>query len=106
MTIFRIRNEFQFNLKLVGLMWNMMLFFIQLKLIIGHTEDAPLELLNNVFIVCAEIIGENGKRLEKFSTLAYAGCLPGYTMGFNEHGFVHTINTLYPLENRPGKTRG
>lgn len=42
---------------------------------------------------------------ERFASLCYAGQLPGYTMGFNEHGLVFTINTLSPLVLKPGNTR-
>lgn len=42
---------------------------------------------------------------ERFTSLCYAGQLPGYTMGFNEHGQVFTINTLSPKNLKPGHTR-
>jgi Acyl-coenzyme A:6-aminopenicillanic acid acyl-transferase len=51
------------------------------EVILGHTEDALPEFLNNVYIISAEITGDNGEKLEKFTTLTYAGHLPGYTMG-------------------------
>jgi hypothetical protein len=79
--------------------------FFSTQVIIGHTEDACPEFLNNVYIVSAEILGDQGEKLEKFTTLTYAGHLPGYTMGYNEHGLVYTVNTLFPKENLPGKTR-
>lgn len=31
---------------------------------------------------------------EKFTSLCYAGHLPGYTMNYNHHGLVFSINTL------------
>jgi len=55
--------------------------------------------------VSAEILGEHGEKLEKFTTLTYAGHLPGYTMGYNEHGLIYTVNTLFPKETLPGRTR-
>lgn len=75
------------------------------QVVLGHTEDTCPEFLNNIYIVAAEIMGENGEILEKFSTMAYAGHLPGYTMGFNAHGLVYSINTLYPQRTNPAGTR-
>ncbi|OXA46807.1 uncharacterized protein LOC110855867 [Folsomia candida] len=74
------------------------------ELVLGHTEDAGPELVNNVFIVSAEIVNSSGEKIEKFTTLTYAGCLPGYTMGFNEYGFIHSVNTLYPLRTLNNKS--
>lgn len=42
---------------------------------------------------------------EKFTSLCYAGHLPGYTMGFNHHGLVYSINTLSARYLQSGKTR-
>lgn len=42
---------------------------------------------------------------EKFTSLCYAGHLPGYTMGYNHHGMVATINTMSAKHLRAGKTR-
>ena len=72
--------------------------------LLGHTEDAMVEFANNVYIVAAEIVDEEGRQLEKFTTLTYAGHLPGYTMGFNQQ-LVYSINTQFPKKIRPGKTR-
>jgi hypothetical protein len=55
--------------------------------------------------VDAEIVNENQERVEKFCAVAYAGHLPGYTMGYNSSGLIYTINTLYPAEAIPGRTR-
>lgn len=35
-----------------------------------------------------------GHSEECFSSLCYAGHLPGYTMGYNIHGLVFSVNTL------------
>jgi hypothetical protein len=61
--------------------------------------------LNNVYIVGAEVLGEDGEVLEKFTTLTYAGHLPGYTMGFNAAGLVYSVNTIYPKETFSARTR-
>lgn len=65
--------------------------------ILGHTEDALSENLNNYYFVSAHIINKDpqGKykvKEERFTSLCYAGHLPGYTMNYNHHGLV--------LENR------
>lgn len=61
--------------------------------ILGHTEDALSENLNNYYIVSAHIISDDpqGKykvKEERFTSLCYAGHLPGYTMNYNHHGLV------------------
>ncbi|KAK0087367.1 hypothetical protein PV325_001181 [Microctonus aethiopoides] len=71
--------------------------------ILGHNEDALSETLNHWYIVSAHVI-EPGFREEKFTSLSYAGFLPGYTMGFNYHGLVFSINTLSAKTLRSGKT--
>lgn len=71
--------------------------------IIGHNEDALSETLNHWYLVNAHVI-ENGYKEEKFISLCYAGFLPGYTMGYNHHGLIFTINTLSAATLRSGKT--
>ncbi|XP_028033174.1 uncharacterized protein LOC114245264 isoform X1 [Bombyx mandarina] len=77
--------------------------------ILGHTEDAFTETLNHFYIMSAHIIPtpedrEHGAVEERFSSLCYAGHMPGYTMGYNENGMVFSINTLSPLLLKPGNT--
>ncbi|KAJ0183947.1 hypothetical protein K1T71_000370 [Dendrolimus kikuchii] len=77
--------------------------------ILGHTEDAFADTLNHFYIMSAHIIPtpedrEHGATEERFASLCYAGHLPGYTMGYNENGLVFSINTLSPLNLKPGKT--
>lgn len=72
--------------------------------ILGHNEDALSETLNHWYLVDAHVI-EDGYREEKFISLSYAGFLPGYTMGYNHHGLIFTINTLSAATLRSGKTR-
>ncbi|XP_047543774.1 uncharacterized protein LOC125075944 isoform X1 [Vanessa atalanta] len=77
--------------------------------VLGHTEDAFSETLNHFYIMSAHIIPtqedrELGAIEERFSSLCYAGHLPGYTMGYNENGLVFSINTLSPLVLKPGNT--
>ncbi|XP_043463208.1 uncharacterized protein LOC122499143 isoform X2 [Leptopilina heterotoma] len=71
--------------------------------ILGHNEDALSETLNHWYLVDAHII-ESGFKEEKFTSLSYAGFLPGYTMGYNHHGLVYSINTLSAKTLRSGKT--
>nr|CAH7751418.1 unnamed protein product [Callosobruchus chinensis] len=61
--------------------------------ILGHTEDALSETLNHYYYVSAHIVSDKpeGKwkvTEEKFTSLCYAGHLPGYTMGYNHHGLL------------------
>ena len=72
--------------------------------ILGHNEDALSETLNHWYLVSAHVI-EPGCKQENFTSLSYAGFLPGYTMGYNQYGLVYTINTLSAATLRSGKTR-
>lgn len=61
--------------------------------VLGHTEDALSENLNNYYFVSAHIInnepqGKYKVKEERFTSLCYAGHLPGYTMNYNHHGLV------------------
>lgn len=49
-------------------------------------------------------VAEPGYREEKFTSLCYAGFLPGYTMSYNHHGLVFSINTLFAPVLHSGKT--
>lgn len=76
----------------------------------GHTEDALAEVLNHFYFVSAHIISETpqGKynvTEERFTSLCYAGHLPGYTMNYNHHGLVFSINTLSANHLHSGRTR-
>ncbi|KAK2586477.1 hypothetical protein KPH14_010747 [Odynerus spinipes] len=71
--------------------------------ILGHNEDALTETLNYWYMVSAHVV-EDGYREEKFTSLCYAGFLPGYTMSYNHHGLIFTINTLSAATLRSGKT--
>ncbi|XP_011185178.1 beta-alanyl-dopamine/carcinine hydrolase [Zeugodacus cucurbitae] len=77
--------------------------------VIAHTEDALAATLNHYYFVVAHIIsdtpqGKHKVKEERFMSLCYAGHLPGYTMSYNHHGLVFTINTLSALHLRSGKT--
>lgn len=81
----------------------------QIHTILGHTEDAHNDTLNHFYIMSAHIIPtpedrKNGAVEERFSSICYAGHMPGYTMGFNENGLVFSINTLSALVLKPGNT--
>ncbi|XP_001599569.1 uncharacterized protein LOC100114612 [Nasonia vitripennis] len=71
--------------------------------ILGHNEDALTETMNHWYLVDAHVV-EPGLQEEKFCSLSYAGFLPGYTMGYNHHGLVYSINTLSARTLRSGKT--
>ncbi|KAI4469465.1 peptidase c45 [Holotrichia oblita] len=78
--------------------------------ILGHTEDALSQTLNHFYIVSAHIINDQPQgrwaiKEERFSSLCYAGHLPGYTMNYNHHGLVFSVNTLSAQKLLPGKTR-
>lgn len=77
--------------------------------ILAHTEDALSEVLNHYYFVSAHIISDSpqGKynvTEERFTSLCYAGHLPGYTMNYNHHGLVFSINTLSAKTLCSGKT--
>lgn len=83
---------------------------LPLQVVLGHTEDALSEVLNHFYFVSAHIISESpeGKHKvveERFTSLCYAGHLPGYTMNANHHGLVFSINTLSAKTLVGGKTR-
>lgn len=71
----------------------------------GHTEDAYPECYGRAYILQAEILDGNGKVVEQFSSISYPGLLAGYTMGFNEHGMMHSVNTVNPEKRNPNGTR-
>ncbi|XP_021958815.1 uncharacterized protein LOC110854655 [Folsomia candida] len=75
------------------------------EVLLGHTEDAMCEILNNCYIISAEIMDSSGRLIEKFTTFSYAAHLMGYTMGFNEHGMVYSVNTLFPSIHKNGTPR-
>lgn len=77
--------------------------------ILAHTEDALSETLNHFYIVCAHIKsdtpqGKYNVTEERFTSLCYAGHLPGYTMNYNHHGLVFSINTLFAKHLQSRKT--
>lgn len=77
--------------------------------ILAHTEDALSEVLNHYYFVSAHIIsdapqGKYNVTEERFTSLCYAGHLPGYTMNYNHHGLIFSINTLSARKLHGGKT--
>ncbi|KAG8227770.1 hypothetical protein J437_LFUL005777, partial [Ladona fulva] len=77
--------------------------------ILGHNEDALPEVLNHWYLVSAHIISEEPEGRwkvteEKFTSLCYAGHLPGFTMSYNHHGFVYSINIVSANRLHSGKT--
>lgn len=78
--------------------------------LLGHTEDALAPLLNYWYLVSAHIQEEDGQgrwrtREERFTSLCYAGYLPGFAMSYNHHGLVYSINIIQAEKLVPGKTR-
>jgi len=72
------------------------------QVLLGHTEDALDEVLNHIYLVSATIC--DGTSNEVFTSLCYAGYLPGFCMSYNQHGFVYSINVLFPHAVQPGKS--
>lgn len=77
--------------------------------ILGHTEDALAEVLNHFYFVSAHIISDlpQGRwkvTEERFTSLCYAGHLPGYTMSYNHHGFVYSVNVISAKILASGRT--
>lgn len=60
--------------------------------LIGHTEDAVKEVLNNIYILNAYYT--DSPKQEHFVAFCYAGLLPGYAMGYNKHGLVFSMNII------------
>ncbi|RXG58749.1 hypothetical protein Avbf_16220 [Armadillidium vulgare] len=76
---------------------------------LGHTEDALPGTLNHMYIVSAHIKedtpqGKWKSKEEGFIALCYAGHLPGFCMGYNHHGFVYSVNVIFPKNVLAGKT--
>lgn len=72
----------------------------------GHTEDALRQITNNFYIISAEILSDDGSSsiLEKFTSLVYPGTLPGGTMGYNDHGIIYSMNSIFPKNTFPKRT--
>ena len=85
-------------------------FFGQKKKLLGHNEDALAETLGHFYFVSAHVVNSEPKGKwktteEKFTSLCYAGMLPGFTMSYNRHGFVFSINVIRVKNMQSGKTR-
>jgi len=68
------------------------------------------EVLNHIYFVSAHIISDlpQGRwkvTEEHFTSLCYAGHLPGYTMSYNHHGFVYSVNIISAKTLVSGRTR-
>ena len=69
--------------------------------IIAHNEDACLTATTPWFFAHVERVGK-----PSFTSLCYAGKLPGTAMAVNSCGLVQTINDVRPLESHMGVPRG
>nr|CAD7400886.1 unnamed protein product [Timema cristinae] len=79
------------------------------KELLGHTEDALAETLNHIYFVSAHIISDKPQGRwnvteERFMSLCYAGHLPGFTMSYNHHGLVFSVNIIMAKTLAAGKT--
>ncbi|RXG69601.1 hypothetical protein Avbf_01653 [Armadillidium vulgare] len=63
---------------------------------LGHTEDALPGTLNHM--------GNGKSKEEGFTAFCYAGHLPGFCMGYNHHGFVYSVNVIFPKNVLAAKT--
>ncbi|GLG95865.1 Putative tan, partial [Gryllus bimaculatus] len=79
--------------------------------LLGHTEDALSPTLNHFYLVSAHVLPEPGlpqgrwkDAEERFTSLCYAGILPGFTMSYNHHGLVYSINVVSAATLVAGKT--
>ncbi|KAJ9586090.1 hypothetical protein L9F63_020287, partial [Diploptera punctata] len=77
--------------------------------ILGHTEDALADVLNHIYFVSAHIISDTPQGRwkvteEHFTSLCYAGSLPGFTMSYNHHGLVFSVNVISAKTLVSGKT--
>ncbi|XP_046663653.1 uncharacterized protein LOC124356598 [Homalodisca vitripennis] len=77
--------------------------------ILGHNEDALSEVLNHFYFVSAHITEDTPQgrwkvKEEKFTSLCYAGHLPGFTMSYNHHGLVFSVNIVSAKTLVAGKT--
>lgn len=76
------------------------------QVFIGHNEDFYTAALNHCYILNADIEvvkGSERKCVERFSSFCYPGCLPGFSMGYNTHGIIFTINVVEPKVNPVGR---
>ncbi|KAK7578103.1 hypothetical protein V9T40_010308 [Parthenolecanium corni] len=76
---------------------------------LGHTEDSMIDTLGYFYFVSAHIIekepqGKWKTTEERFVSLCYAGYLPGFTMNYNHHGLVYSINVIHARDVYAPKT--
>lgn len=67
-------------------------------------------MLNHIYFVSAHIITDTPQGRwkvteERFTSLCYAGHLPGFTMSYNHHGFVYSVNIINAKTLIAAKTR-
>ncbi|KAK6627656.1 hypothetical protein RUM44_010135 [Polyplax serrata] len=79
------------------------------QVFLAHNEDALAETHNHFYFVSAHIIekepmGRWKVKEEKFTSLCYAGTLPGFTMSYNHHGLVFSVNVIRAKNMQAGKT--
>lgn len=77
---------------------------------LGHTEDVLCDVMNHIYFVSAHIISDTPQGRwkvseERFTSLCYAGFLPGFTMSYNHHGLVFSVNIISAKALVSGKTR-
>jgi len=79
-------------------------------MIIGNNIDVRKEKIQHYYIVNAHIKparnerrGVFAAREEKWTSLTYGGMLSGYMGGYNYHGLMFTVNTIYTTNLFPEK---
>lgn len=74
---------------------------------LGHTEDAVKAANYHCYVVHADITEtcDGVEHREKFSSLCYAGHLPGFCMSVNQHGFVFSINVIEAFQRQTDRIR-
>lgn len=77
--------------------------------VLGHTEDVLSDVMNHIYFVSAHIISDSPQGRwkiteEHFTSLCYAGHLPGFTMSYNHHGLVFSVNIISAKNCVSGKT--
>uniref|UniRef100_T1J874 Peptidase C45 hydrolase domain-containing protein n=1 Tax=Strigamia maritima TaxID=126957 RepID=T1J874_STRMM len=66
-----------------------------------HNEDTSASVINRGYMICAHIteaesLGKHETKEENFIAYCYPGLIPGNSVNVNHHGFIFTLNALYP----------
>lgn len=61
----------------------------------AHNEDGGIEDFDTIYFVRLRTYAANGATVDEFAGITYAGRLPGWGPGWNNHGLAWTSNVLY-----------